>query len=94
MSFTNRKPFTVTDKMCHQSWSGGKNGIYFRCGLCGHKFKAGDICRWVYMNSTPESHFGNFLVCENCDGPDVKDRRIAWEQEARTRFWQLLTRNA
>jgi hypothetical protein len=90
MSFTDQKPFVVAEAMCGQSWAGGKGGKYFRCGMCGHRFEAGDACRWVYMNSTTESRFGNFLVCEACDGPDVVDRRLAWEQEARTRFWQLL----
>jgi hypothetical protein len=94
MNFTDQKPFTVTEEQCQHNWSGGRNGTHFRCGLCGYKFRPGDICRWVYMNSTRESHFGNFLTCESCDGPDVRDRRIAWEHEAHTRFWQLLIREA
>jgi hypothetical protein len=90
MSFTNQQPFLVTETQCTEPWSGGKAGRFFRCGLCGHTFAPGDLCRWVYMNSTPESRFGNFLTCASCDGPDVRDRRLAWEHEARTRFWQLL----
>lgn len=93
MSFTDQKPFIVTEDQVHQNWSGGKDGKHFRCGMCGHKFQAGDTCRWVYMNSTPDSHFGNFLVCAECDGPGIQARRIMWEREAGTRFWQL-TRDA
>jgi len=88
--FTDQKPFKVTEDDVHAEWSGGKDGKYFRCGLCGYKFKEGDVCRWVYMNSTPESHYGNFFTCEACDGPDIRERRVAWENEACTRFWQLM----
>jgi hypothetical protein len=90
MSFTDQQPFKVTKEYCRQNWSGGKDGKYFRCGMCGHRFKPGDQCRWVYMNSTPDSCFGNFLTCEACDGPDIIERRIAWQNEAFTRFWQLM----
>lgn len=89
MSFTDQKQFIATEDHVHARWSGGKDGKNFRCGLCGHKFTVGDRVRWVYMNSNPESHFGNFLTCEQCDGPDIVERRIKWEKEAKTRFWQL-----
>lgn len=82
-------PFTATEEDLAAPWSGGKNGEYFRCGLCGYKFQIGDTVRWVYMNSTPGSLFGNFLTCQACDGPDIVERRLAWQEEARNRFWQL-----
>ena len=71
MSFTDQKPRIATEKDINAPWGGRKNR--FRCYLCGHKFKIGDIWRWVFAN------FGkynccNFLVCEKCDGEDVIDR--------------------
>lgn len=88
--FRNQQPWTVAQDDIKVSWSGGKDGKYFRCGLCGHKFVVGDTCRWVYMNSTPTSKFGNFLVCSECDCSDVINRRLEWEKEAENKFWQLL----
>lgn len=75
--WTNGLPRVATEKDCATSWSGGKNGKYFRCSLCGHKFAVGDVWRWVYANdgSCPG---GNFMVCQSCDGPDVKERRADW----------------
>lgn len=66
MSFTDQKPFVVTKEQLTQRWSGGKNGKYFRCCLCGYKFKEGDIARWQYTNDTKA--WGNPLVCQQCDG--------------------------
>lgn len=82
-------PFTATEQHVTAPWSGGENGKYFRCGLCGHRFQVGDVVRWVYMNSTSGSLFGNFLTCQACDGPDIVERRLAWQEEAKNRFWQL-----
>jgi hypothetical protein len=75
--FTNGKPRQATEADCKAPYGGLKNGRGFRCYLCGHRFAVGDIWRWVYCNdgSCPG---GNFLVCESCDGPDVKDRRADW----------------
>lgn len=70
MSFTDQKPFTVTDKMLTYTWGGG--GL--RCSLCGMKFKSGDVARWVYCNSSPELKCHNFMTCQNCDGEDVAKR--------------------
>jgi hypothetical protein len=67
MSFTDGKPWVVTEKDCRVSWAGGKNGKYFLCGLCGYKFKPGDTVRWQYTNDV-QGASGNPLVCVECDG--------------------------
>jgi len=84
MSFTNQKPFVATAADCAAGWSGGKNGKYFRCYLCGHQFIPGDTVRWVFA---AHQHLGNFMVCVKCDGPDVLDRWVLHNQEFRQRFW-------
>lgn len=71
MSFTDGKPFTVTAEHVTLNWSGGPNGRWFRCNLCGHKFKAGDVARWQFTNDIPGAG-GNPLVCEQCDGSKEK----------------------
>lgn len=88
MSFTDQKPFVVTEKHTKGMWGGGRNGIFFRCYLCGHKFVVGDIARWVYSNGVPGAS-GNPIVCAACDGPseDVIARWKFMHEEAATRFW-------
>lgn len=66
MSFTDRKPFVVTD---HDAKA--RRGGDFKCSLCGTLFKSGDTARWVYANGTPGACTGNFFVCVQCDGPDA-----------------------
>ena len=70
-SFTDQKPRIATREDVHARWSGGATGKYFRCALCGHKFKVGDTWRFVYTNDTPGAG-GNPLVCETCDGTREK----------------------
>ena len=91
MSFTDQKPFTVTKESINQLWGGGLNGKYFKCYLCGHKFKVGDIARWVFTNDMKGAG-GNPLVCEKCDGTN-KEVRQKWEamhmeyNGFKKRFW-------
>ena len=73
MSFMDGIPRTVTEKDLTLSWSGGKNGKYFRCRMCGYKFRLDDIFRFVYTNNL-SGYGGNPIVCEQCDGDDVIDR--------------------
>ena len=90
MSFTDGKPFVVTEEDTHKNWSGGSNGIYFRCYLCGHKFKAGDTARWQFTNNINGAG-GNPMVCSFCD-TDVIGK---WKQmcvEVRTKFWWFMRR--
>ncbi len=63
MSFTDQKPRIATENETKQPWGGGKNGRYFRCYLCGHKFVAGDQYQFVFGKNT-----GNLIVCQSCDG--------------------------
>lgn len=65
-NFTDGKPWIATEADCKARWSGGKDGKYFRCHLCGYKFKVGDRIRWQYTNNIPHAG-GNPLVCEKCD---------------------------
>lgn len=44
--------FTVEEKHLKQPWLGGRNGIYFRCMMCGHKFVVGDHCQWFLITAT------------------------------------------
>jgi len=66
MSFTDKKPFVVTDKQVKSRW-----GSKFGCMLCGHMFKEGDTVRWIYTNHGKSAwRRGNFFVCAGCDGED------------------------
>lgn len=90
MSFTDGKPRVATAEDLKAPWSGRRDGSRFRCRLCGHKFAVGDVWRFVFANfSASPSHYGNFFVCEKCDGPDVLARAAAQEEEGRRRFWWL-----
>ena len=88
MSFTDGKPFVVTESQCRASWLGGKNGKHFRCGLCGHKFAVGDIARWQYTNDIHGAG-GNPLVCQKCDGTkeEIVTKWKAMHEEAKGRMW-------
>lgn len=65
-----RKGFVVTAEQAKLHWGGRKDGSNFACRLCGHRLKEGDKARWIYANSTPGMHTGNFFVCGDCDGSD------------------------
>lgn len=69
-SFTNQKRRVATKEEVESRWS-DRMGLY--CHLCNRKIKVGEGWRWVYANDQATS-FGNFMVCDACDGPDVKDR--------------------
>jgi len=79
------RPQVATEEDVKACWSGGKDGKYFRCYLCGYKFKVGDYWRWQMAQ-----RFGNFLTCENCDGPDVMLKWYAAQEELNQRFWWAL----
>jgi hypothetical protein len=88
VSFTDGKPWTVTEEDLKAPWSGGKSGKYFRCYLCGHRFKLGDIARWQYTNDVPGAG-GNPLVCRRCDGTkaEIALKWISMKKEAEGRMW-------
>ena len=90
-SFTDRKPFVVTPSDIQKPWSGGKHGKYFRCYLCSHKFKPGDVARWEYTNDTPKAG-GNPMVCRQCDGTreEVISRWKQLKSEFNSpKFWSM-----
>ena len=88
MSFTDQKPFIVSEKDLKTRWGGGKPGEYFRCGLCGYRFCLGDTARWQYTNDTPEA-WGNPMICEKCDGPreEIITKWKRMHEEAKSRMW-------
>ena len=74
MSFMDQKRFVVSEEEMNMVWGGG-----FHCRLCGRKFRLGDGVRFVLMNnlvSKKGTKFttGNLLVCDGCDGEDVRER--------------------
>lgn len=84
-SFTDQKFRRATEHDLKANWNGGKNGIYFRCHLCGYKFQLGDYWRWVAGKNTL-----NFLVCEKCDGDDVRKRYEDLYNEYKSdKFWSF-----
>ena len=89
MSFTDQKPFIVTEEICNSRWSGGARGKYFRCNLCGHRFVLGDVVRWIYSNHVKGAG-GNPLVCGKCDGPNseviTKWKKLTEEFKS-DKFW-------
>lgn len=94
MSFTDQKPFVVTEADMLAPWNGYRDGRTFRCFLCGDFFGVGDIVRWIYTNSTPGCSAGNPFVCAACDGPDALDRIVAHSKiELDPRYWWLRDRD-
>ena len=84
MSFTDQKPRIATEKYCKAPWGGVENGELFRCYMCGHRFKPGDIFRWV---SAVHLGTNNLVVCDKCDGPDILQRWVDRVKEYEERFW-------
>lgn len=86
MSFTDGKPRAATVEDLTLRWMGSAKN--FRCRLCGYVFRVGDIWRFVFANfDASPSHYGNFLVCQSCDGETVLEKAAQQEQEYQTRFW-------
>lgn len=87
MSFTDEKPRVVTKERYPGNWGGYKDGRKFRCSMCGHYFKIGDIFRWVMGT---RKGVLNLMVCEKCDGPDILDRwveRVKEYEDNKDKFW-------
>lgn len=84
MSFIDGKPLIATEDDCKARWNGSSPGECFRCGLCGYRFKVGDIWRCLYTNGETDTfvcnkkrfakYSGNPLVCVKCDGVDIMQR--------------------
>lgn len=96
MGFTDQKPRKATEDDLKAKWNGKGPGEDFRCGLCGYRFKLGDIWRWVnsgrrnFKDGDKTWGVCNFMTCEDCDGDDVLDRWVQANEEAHRRFWWLL----
>jgi len=89
-SFTNQRPFTVTDRDVVASWCGVPNGKNFRCAWCGYKFRIGDTARWVFTNNqgAVSGIHGNPFICASCDnGEDILGQLEKMAIEAKTKYW-------
>jgi hypothetical protein len=71
-SFLSGKPWMVSADDVKRKWG----GMGLKCPLCGRKFKAGDVARFVFANGTKAAQCGNFFTCDACDGEDVFQRAI------------------
>ena len=80
MTFKMNEPCIATEKDVKLPWSCGKNGKYFRCAFCGHKFKVGDYFRAQFTNDTPGAG-GNPFVCEKCDDEDRSKVVQKWKEK-------------
>lgn len=90
MSFLDGKPRVATEETIKMPWCGNKQGKYFRCGLCGHRFKVGDVWRCQFTNDTPGAG-GNPFICESCDGTkeEIVAKLIALREEFDSdKFWR------
>ena len=79
----------ATIESLHARWSSGKPGQFFRCALCGHKFKLGDKYRVLYTNDMPKAK-GNPIICERCNDKTAT-LRARWYDRCREyaseKFW-------
>jgi hypothetical protein len=77
----------ATEKECKQAWHGGANGKYFRCGLCGHKFKVGDKWVGLFTNGMGKGYGGNPLMCEKCSKNNPEETWKEMCDEFNEKFW-------
>lgn len=84
MSYTDQKTRVVTEKEYPGKWGGYTDGRRFRCYMCGHFFKIGDIFRWVMGT---KRGIPNLVVCDKCDCSDILDKWVKRLKEAETKFW-------
>lgn len=72
----------ATKEDCKAPWCCGKDGIYFRCGFCGYKFKPGDWWKAIFTNDM-QGAGGNHLACKICADLALNDTaklREMWRQ--------------
>ena len=96
MSFTDQKPFLVTQEHLDARWCGERAPFaarrHLRCAWCGHRFELGDTARWVYTNGGDEETkgiSGNPFICQPCDGPrsEILSKLRSALAEANGRMW-------
>lgn len=85
-SFTNQRQRMANEHDLKARWNGGKPGEKFRCYLCGHKIKYGELWRWVYGRGKTI----NFMVCNKCDGPNLFDRWLEHHDYCKNSMWWAL----
>ena len=66
------KLIPATKEHIESEWGLDRGDRRLKCRICGHYFLVGELFRWVYMNGKSPSP-GNFIVCEECDHPTIKD---------------------
>lgn len=87
MSITDQKPHLVTEQDLKAPWNGGKDGKYFRCYLCGHKFSLDEYYRFVFSN------LGNVIVCRACDDDVIQkwtNLHNEWKELSNGKFWHFI----
>ena len=87
-------PKIATAEDCVLPWSGGKNGKYFRCALCGHKFVPGDGYTIAYTNDIPGGG-GNPICCTSHGEPaslreQWRERSAEWAAITKDKFWRFI----
>lgn len=88
MSFFNEQKI-ADEQAINAKWCGGKPGEFFKCALCCHKFVLGDKYRVVYTNDMNDA-WGNPIICEHCDGEDIRERwREKWNEwrKIKEKYW-------
>ncbi len=83
MGFTDRKPWTITEKDVAGKWGLGKD-TRLKCYLCDKIAAVGDTFRWLYMNGHSPSP-GNVMCCAGCDHVGIEDEiraaLVAWQKD-------------
>jgi hypothetical protein len=89
--FTNGRLRIATEDDVQTNWGSHGIGRAFRCCLCGHKFKVGDVWRWVYTNSSYlKGVKGNAFICQGCDMSDeaiIQALHVRYEVLMDEEFW-------
>jgi len=80
----DKKPITPEMYGDYLSWKSKK---YFRCDLCGHQFKPGDIISVIYSQGRTFQDFdgktlgiSNPMICKNCDDKFHNDEDLIVEE--------------
>lgn len=92
MSLLDGKPHIATKEHTQLPWNGDKRN--FRCGFCGHRFKAGDTFRFLFTNDMSTAP-GNPLVCSECNAEDanLREKWRSMHSEFKSDKWWWFRRN-
>ena len=96
MNLLDGKTHVVIEDHCKLPWAGGKNGKYFRCGFCGHKFIPGNKIRWIFSNHVKGAS-GNPFTCDKCDCGDdskmilkYKSLKESFDKDVIGKYWSFM----